>query len=358
MFHNNDAAGLVKNFISVDTTVPYLLLEGDAFSCLQRFPAECIDMVITSPPYWRQREYGTGVGLGSEESVAAYISSLSRIFREVKRVLKPNGSFWLNLGDTYEDKRLLGIPWRVAIHLQDVQGWILRNSVVWHKLKGSPDNAKDKLRNVHEIVFHFVKQKSYYYDVDAIRNTPKSAMIKNGAVVTATGVSGINYRRQIVRSPDLNDEEKQRALAALEATLQKVSDGELYDFRMIIRGRQRATHSESTKLSGRAAELARNGFCILPYHKLGSKPGDVWDIIPEDEWRTDGHYAPFPIELCNIPIKATCPFDGILLDPFAGTGTALVAAIHLNRRAIGIDNCGEYLVVAEGRLAREQRRLF
>jgi DNA modification methylase len=337
-----------------DSSLPYLLIEGDASACLQFLPSDCIDMVITSPPYWRKREYANSHSIGGETSIQDYINSLLHVFSEVKRVLKPTGSLWLNLGDTYKNKNLSGIPWRVTIALQDTQGWILRNSVVWNKLKGVPDNADDKLRNIHELVFHLVKQKNYYYDTAPIRNGPKSSSIRNGSVVTATGVSGINYRRQIQRSTALSEEEKANALQALDQTLQKVAAGELFDFRMVIRGQQRATHSSSIKISGRAAELEKKGFYILPYDSRGSKPGDVWEIIPEDQWRKDSHDAPFPEELCMIPIKITCPKGGIVLDPFAGTGTAILAAINLQRRGIGIDISKEYLDVAVSRLDKYQ----
>lgn len=335
-----------------------LLIVGDALDTLNLLPVESIDTVITSPPYWNQREYTHPQSIGNEEALGEYIHALLQVFSEVKRVLKPNGSFWLNLGDTYEDKDLLGVPWRVAFALQASQEWILRNAVVWNKVKGNPDNSTDRLRNMYEMVFHFVKQKQYYYDADAIRNKPKRAFVQDGKVVTATGVSGINYRRQIERSSDLTDQEKRNALAALDEVLQKVATGELFDFRMVIRGQQRATHSDSARVSGRAAELERKGFYILPYHENGSKPGDVWEIIPEDSWRKDAHYAPFPLELCMIPIKATCPMNGIVLDPFAGTGTAIVAAVGLGRRGIGIDISSDYLEVAQSRLADIQLQLF
>jgi site-specific DNA-methyltransferase (adenine-specific) len=280
------------------------------------------------------------------------------IFRHLKRVLKPDGSFWLNIGDTYVKKNLMGIPWRVALALQD-DGWILRNAVVWDKMKGSPDNAKDKLRNVHEELFHFVLQPTYYYDVDAIRNEPGKPYYRDGRIVTPTGVSGAKYEQQIRKSKVLSETEKEAALAALADTLRKVEAGELPDFRMVIRGTQRSTHSDSTEYSGRASELKAKGFAILPYHKNGTKPGDIWHIIPEDQWRKDGHYAVFPLDLCELPIKATCPVGGIVLDPFAGTGTALVEAVMLGRRGIGIDSSRSYLSEAEKRLARvcaEQRQ--
>jgi DNA modification methylase len=312
----------------------------------------CVDTVITSPPYWRQRRYADPAALGGEGSVREYIAALLPVFAEVRRILKETGSFWLNLGDAYERKNLCGIPWRTAIALQDAGGWTLRNEVIWHKLKGGPDNARDKLRNVHEHLFHFVRGPRPYYDVDAIRNDPRPTTDGARGVTTATGVSGVRYRRQIARSTALTPAERAAALAALDATLARVAAGELFDFRMVIRGQQRVTHSDSVAVSGRAAELARDGFYILPYDARGSKPGDVWEIVPEDSWRRDAHSAPFPEDLCAIPVLATCPPGGLVLDPFAGTGTAIFAAVRRGRRGLGIDLSEEYLRTAQGRLAR------
>jgi len=325
-----------------------LFLQGDALSILTTFPSNIIDCCMTSPPYWGHREY-KAAGIGQEESFHEYVTNLCRILLEVKRVLKPTGSFWLNIGDTYQSKQLLGIPWRVALHLTDHQGWILRNSVVWHKVKGGPDNATDKLRNVHEPLFHFAKSQKYFYDVDAIRSTPQTAKVVNGAVVSATGVSGVRYKRQIELSTALSESEKQGALLALEQMLLEIRVGKLADFRMIIRGQQRTTHSDSEQVSGRAKELAERGFYFLRYHPDGSKPKDVWDIMPEDTQNRDGHYAPYPEDLCKIPILATCPPDGVALDPFCGTGTTNLVAFRLGRKSVGIDISAEYLRSAQER---------
>lgn len=330
---------------------PYRLVAGDALACLRTLPDTSVDMALTSPPYWRQRRYDDPAALGGEASVREYVAALLPIFAEVRRVLKPTGSLWLNLGDVYENKGLCGIPWRVALALQDEQGWILRNEVIWHKLKGGPDQARDKLRNVHEQLFHFVRSARPYYDDAAIRNPPRPTTTVAGGIVTATGVSGVRYRRQIQRSTALTPAERAAALARLDATLARVVAGELFDFRMVIRGQQRVTHSDSTSISGRATELARDGFYILPYDKRGSKPGDVWGIVPEDRWRRDTHSAPFPEELCDLPILATCPPGGLVLDPFVGTGTAVVAAVRRGRRGIGIDLSAGYLQTALERLA-------
>lgn len=325
-----------------------LFLAGDSLQSLRSFPRECIDCCMTSPPYWGQRSYSNG-GMGLEAAPEEYIEHLLDLTREIKRVLKPTGSFWLNIGDAYDKKSLLGIPWRVAIAMMDQQGWILRNSVIWNKVKGGLDNTKDKLRNVHEPVFHFVKSGGYYYDVDAIRNKPGQTKVVNGSVVSATGVSGVRYRRQIELSTALTEEEKATAFRALDEILTEVRAGRLSDFRMIIRGQQRVTHSDSDRVSGRAREISERGFYFLKYDPNGSKPGDVWDILPEDTQKRKLHFAPYPEDLCRIPILATCPEDGVVLDPFAGTGTTNLAAFHLGRKSIGIDISTEYLLVAQER---------
>ena len=329
-----------------------LFVQGDAAAVLAALPADSIDCVLTSPPYWGHREYAGG-GLGGEGDVAAYVAGLGRVLAEVRRVLKPTGSLWLNLGDTYDKKGLVGVPWRVAFHLTDVQGWVLRNSVVWNKIKGSPDPSKDRLRNVHEMVFHFVRSaRGYHYDADAIRSRPRESRVVNGAVVSATGVSGVRYRRQIELSTALSADEKAAASAALDGMLADVAAGRIADFRMILRGRQRATHSDRERKSGRARELADRGFCVLRYHPSGAKPADVWDILPEDSAGRAEHFAPFPEDLCRIPILATCPPGGVLLDPFCGTGTACIAAHRLGRRALGIDLAETYLAAARRRVTQ------
>lgn len=325
-----------------------LFLVGESLSTLAAFPPDCVDCCMTSPPYWGHRSYSGG-GIGLEESYEEYIANLLAIISEVKRVLRSTGSFWLNIGDAYHRKSLVGIPWRVALAMTDTQGWILRNSVIWNKVKGGPDNAKDKLRSVHENVFHFVKADRYFYDADAIRCKPGQARVVNGAIVSATGVSGVRYRRQIELSTALSAAEKAAAYQALDAILDEVRAGKLSDFRMIIRGQQRTTHSDSERVSGRARQLGEEGFYFLKYHPNGAKPGDVWDILPEDTQKRAAHFAPYPADLCRIPIRATCPEDGLVLDPFAGTGTTNLVAFQLGRKSVGIDRSSEYIESATKR---------
>ncbi|MGB9754522.1 DNA-methyltransferase [Roseiflexus castenholzii] len=339
-----------ENHITQGQIAPLLLL-GDALFVLRELPDSSIDCVMTSPPYWGKREYENG-GIGLERDHRDYVRHLAEIFLELKRVLKPTGSFWLNIGDSYQRKNLLGIPWRVAFELTDNQGWILRNAVVWNKVKSGMDNTTDRLGNIYEMVFHFVKQsKGYYYNADAIRSKPREAKVVNGAVVSATGVSGVRYRRQIELSTALSEQEKAAAYEALDKMLAEVAAGRISDFRMIIRGQQRPTHSDSEKVSGRAKELSEKGFYFLRYHPKGCKPSDIWDILPEDTQGRNVHFAPYPIDLCRIPILATCPPEGVVLDPFCGTGATLYAALNLGRKSVGIDISRKYLEIAQERCA-------
>jgi DNA modification methylase len=333
-----------------ETSSP-LFVHGNALTVLRDLPDNSIDCTLTSPPYWGKREYENG-GIGLEHDYRDFVRNLADVFCELKRVLRPEGSFWLNIGDTYENKCLVGIPWRVAFELTDRQGWVLRNSVIWNKVKSGMDNTRDRLGNVHEHVFHFVKQaKGYYYNADAIRSKPRESKVVNGAVVSATGVSGVRYKRQIELSTDLNARQKAEAFKELERMLEEMATGKVSDFRMIIRAQQRTTHSDSERVSGRAKELRDKGFYFLRYHPNGSKPTDVWDIIPEDTQNRESHFAPYPLDLCRIPILATCPEGGMVLDPFCGIGTTLLAARHLDRKSVGIDISRHYLDLARERCA-------
>ncbi|MCB2264276.1 MAG: site-specific DNA-methyltransferase [Candidatus Thiosymbion ectosymbiont of Robbea hypermnestra] len=346
--HGRIVSEQFEKYATTDDLRPIFFL-GDSRELLRQLPSQSVDCAVTSPPYWRKRQYAEE-GIGLEENYKDYITGLCTIFLELKRVLKDTGSFWLNIGDSYKAKQLLGIPWRVAFEMKDNQGWILRNEVIWNKVKGGPDNAKDKLGNVHEQIFHFVKKlKGYYYDSDAIRSKPSQSKIVNGAVVSATGVSGIRYKRQIELSTELTPQEKKNAFQTLDTILEDIQKGKLSDFRMIIRGQQRTTHSDSKQLSGRAKELHEKGFYFLKYHPHGSKPRDVWDILPEDTQKREKHFAAYPEDLCKIPILATCPEGGIVLDPFAGTGTTMLAAKHLGRKSVGLELSREYIEIARER---------
>lgn len=320
---------------------------GDVSEVLARFPSQSIDCVMTSPPYWGLREYESG-GIGQEYQQQDYVNNIVKVAKELHRILKPTGSFWLNLGDIYKDKSMQAIPWRIAIDLMDNQGWKMRNSIIWNKQNGM-DQAADRLTNIHENVFHFVKSKQYYYDIDPVRASPNKAKQVDGRWKTATGIVIETYQDQIHRSVGLSDEEKQLAHSALVEIFEEIAIGELHDFRMIIRGEHRTTHSDAESISHRAKRLRERGFYFLRYNPLGSKPTDVWDITTESTRNREGHYAAYPERLCRLPIQTSCPAYGVVLDPFCGTGTTMKVATDLGMKSVGIDLSQKYINMAKTR---------
>lgn len=138
-----------------------LMFNGDCLDILRCMPSSSIDCCITSPPYWQKREYENG-GIGLEATPDEFINNLLVIIDEIYRVLKPTGAFWLNIGDSYRNKSLQAIPWRIAIEMIN-RGWILRNNIIWNKQKGGLNPQKDRFGSVFEDVFFFVKNENYFF---------------------------------------------------------------------------------------------------------------------------------------------------------------------------------------------------
>ena len=350
---SSEIIAIVNSVINGDQRFGFL--NGNSSDVLRLLPNESVNCIITSPPYWAQREYDIDeedkeMEIGREEDHGEYVRSLREVFKEAKRVLKKDGSLWLNIGDKYHNKALMGMPWRVALSLMD-DGWILRNDIIWDKMKGT-QSCRDRFRDVYEHFFHFVKSPKYYYDADSIRViSPKKPKKINGEMVSATGVSGKRYKKLIEESTELTAEEKSAASKALEETLTQLMNGEIVDFRMTLRGTQRTYHSDNSHVSGRAKELENKGFFIMKMSSKGFLPSDIWRITPEDTWRKDEHYAVFPEELLQNPILATCPHNGIVLDTFSGTGSTVAAALKLGRKGIGIDLSNKYIDIAKRRVS-------
>lgn len=267
-----------------------MILQGDATIKLRTLPAESIQMAITSPPYWNLRDYHVNGQLGLEQTYDEYIAKLCNVFDEVRRVLRPDGTLWVNLADNYSGsgggapspkivkahrfshripplpksdiphKSLCLIPARFAIEMVH-RGWHLRNVLVWHKPNAVPESVKDRFTIDFEYLFFFAKQKRYY------------------------------FQQQFEPVPD--------------------------------RGTQHGPNS------------VRNRCC-------------VW-TVPTKGF-AGNHFAVYPEALVETPIRACCPKGGVVLDPFLGTGTTAVAAQRLGRQWVGIELNPEYVALAKHRL--------
>lgn len=275
------------------------IINGDALEILQTLPNESINCIITSPPYYMQRDYSTPIQLGNEKTPDEYINSLKNVFHECRRVLKNDGTLWLNLGDKYQDNDLLGMPWKVAFALKE-DGWILRSDIIWYKPNAMPSSVKNRPTTDHEYVFLFTKNTEYYYDVDAIREP------------------------HVTFSPDSRMKGGRNHFGKVNGT------------------------PEQGKNAGNPN--LHNGRWDQAFHPKGRNKRTVWEI-PLSKFR-DVHFAVFPEKLVETCILAGCPEVGIVLDPFIGSGTTAVVAQRLGRKYVGIDSNEEYCKIARNRLCQ------
>ena len=253
--------------------------QGDAATVMQRIEDESIDCIVTTPPYWRRRTQGTeSITATSKED---FVNELLQTMAQAWRVLKPQGSLWLNMGDDTTDGFVQGIPWRVVLQMIDNQGWQLVNEVVWNKTTTSPQGSQDHLRKGHEFMFHLVKSDDFYYNDEALRRT----------------------------------------------------------FALIMR--------HEGKDRGKPAKGKQH---------QGLVPSDVWTIGVQRSGIA--HYCVAPDTLYRLPLVATCPRDGIVLDPYCGTGTACKIAYEMNLRSIGIDINAEYIRQARATTEAKPLSLF
>jgi len=275
---------------------------GDCRDELRKIPDGVVDIIITSPPYYGQRNYRATAQIGSESTPHEYLTSLVEVFQECRRVLADTGTLWLNIGDKYLNGHLLGLPWRLAIRIQDDLNFILRSDIIWHKPNAMPSSVKNRPTTDHEYIFFFAKSADYYYDADAIREphvtfTDKSRM-KGGrnhfGRANSTPENGKNQG-----NPNLHDARWDQA-----------------------------------------------------FHPKGRNKRTVWEI-PLSKFR-DAHFAVFPEKLVETCLLAGSKPGSIVLDPFMGSGTTALVATKHNRRFIGIDSSEDYCDLARRRVGSVQ----
>lgn len=303
---------------------------------LKKMADKSIDCVITSPPYWQLRDYGYEGQWGLEPTFQKYLEHLWEMMDEIYRVLKDEGTCWINLGDTYSrgnraknsnnnqtlrndenskiepnskpnyqglDKCLLLIPHRFAIGCIE-RGWILRNDIIWAKRNGMPESVRDRFTKKHEYIFFMVKSEKYYFDLDAIRDKVKVESFKRYKYDFSGNKGGID--------------------------------------------RDYLGHTEGDKKH-------------LVDENKGKNPGsvsDFWDITTKPS--SNKHYASYNDELIRKPILAGCPEGGIIYDPFMGTGSTAEASIRANRNFIGSEMSKDYINICNERLKTylKQQKLF
>jgi DNA modification methylase len=335
------------------------IINADVMDGLRQLPDESVHCVVTSPPYWGLRDYGVDGQIGLESTFGTYVTTMADVFDEVRRVLRSDGTLWLNLGDSYagswgaqsrgdfypgtlegassedvclsarqikahpkdtqtgplkrtpglKSKDLIGIPWRVAFALQG-RGWWLRSDIVWAKPNPMPESVTDRPTKAHEYVFLLTKSERYFYDAEAIREARTSDE-------DANGFRGGSY---------VGGEPGARAVIGNK----RIKMDDSIDRRK-VGFNQRWDDAEAT---GAVA--------------AGRNKRTVWTVATQAF--TEAHFATFPPDLIEPMIKAGCPKGGTVLDPFGGAGTTGLVADRLQRNAILIELNPEYAAMAEKRI--------
>lgn len=317
---------------------------GDCNEVLKDIPSNSVDLVITSPPYFQQREYGGGNGVGNEKKVEEYIESIMKTFRECVRVIKKTGSIVFNLGDKYIDGNLLLVPYRFAIEVQKEKQVKLINELTWVKVNPAPKQDPRKLVSSKEPFFIFAKSNEYYFNKDAFMEYRDKYL--NGSKKTAGNDIGKKYFELIDKSP-LSAKDKVQAKKELYEVIKEVKEGKLESFRMKIRGMHALPYGGQA--GGRLTQINNKGFTIIKIYGNSIRK----DVIESTVETVKGnvHPAVYPEFLIQELIKLLTKENDTVLDPFLGSGTTAVVAKRLKRNYIGIEIHPEYIEYAKQRLA-------
>lgn len=346
------------------------LITGDALTELKNLPSDSVQSCITSPPYWGLRDYGVAGQLGLEKTPEEYVARIVETFREVRRVLRPDGTLWLVLGDSYAQKRwgkgnapaptntgnkaatshtrlrtglkpkdLVGIPWRVALALQ-ADGWWLRQDIIWSKTNPMPESTKDRCTRSHEYIFTLTKSARYYYDAEAMRTFesqlggPKDPHEGNRSCRKA--LDNLGKKTRVPAGWD----QSQGAHRTLEHNTGTMAER-----------RQRANKKQDghgRRHEGFNDRYRLDNHIVMTTAKVNCR--SVWTISTKPY--REAHFATFPPEIPHLCILAGSRIGDTILDPFAGSGTTGMVAKELGRHFIGIELNPAYIKMAEKRIGQ------
>ena len=352
------------------------VIHGDCLDVMREMPDKAVNCCVTSPPYWGLRDYGVDGQLGLEKTPEEYTEKMVVIFRELKRILREDGTLWLNLGDSYNsgsggysdkyngsfvgredikakvlssrafiDKRLkpkdlVGIPWRVAFALQ-ADGWYLRSDIIWSKPNPMPESVTDRPTKSHEYIFLLSKSRKYYYDAEAIREP----CIYPGDDRKGRAKGDHKQNSQV-------DGKVNRIQPRKEYCIPSGRDIKKGDHSTI---HQQGSLPKKDKQRGHGRRYA--GFNDRWYSMTKEEQGlngrnkrSVWTIATHPY--PEAHFATFPEKLIEPCILAGCPEGGIVIDPFIGSGTTAKVAQEMKRNFIGIELNQEYIPLIEKRTAQ------
>lgn len=319
------------------------IIAGDSLKILKGMGSDSVDLVITSPPYFQQRDYGNGnTGIGNENNENEYLDNLLDIFFESVRVTKPTGAIVYNVGDKYFKGGLLLIPYKFAIRAIESKKVFLVNDLTWLKLNPTPRQDKRKLIQSTEPFFVFAKKKEYHFDLE---NYLKHLDELNKRQGKPSQKLGKKYF-ELIENSKLNNTEKENARKKLEEAIRMVYSEKISGFRMKIRDVHKLAYGGQA--GGRNDQIINNGFTIININGKKLKK----DVIesPVEITKDNKHPAVYPLYIIQELIKLLTKKGDIVLDPFNGSGTTCIAAKSLKRYYIGIDINPEYVRLAKERV--------
>lgn len=317
------------------------IINSDCLAGMKGLPSSCVNTCVTSPPYFGLRDYGVEGQIGAENTPDTYISDLVKIFREVRRTLRDDGTLWLNIGDSYttgdrlwrapdkknvaramsyrpptpaglKPKDLIGIPWRLAFALQS-DGWYLRQDIIWHKPNPMPESVTDRCTKSHEYIFLLSKSSKYYFDSKAIKEP------------ASTGYNGSQFHTGKTGAHQLGRASKQPRFG----------------------GKKYGDNDDPKYATKSGNEYSPNG---------ERNKRDVWTVATKP--CKEAHFATFPPELIRPCVIAGAPVGGLVLDPFMGAGTTALVAKQEGRQYIGFELNPEYCQIAEKRIAAVTKQIM